>query len=132
MLAYISLLEAQQQVFVAQSREPQDNPTLSNAQITPTTFTATCSLNADRVNYGVAILNSVSHSGDLAVFAGLCAENTLSSFPIGTSAAATNCKNAKYQTDYYELFNPSAGTWAVGTGTTPATPAAGPASALLP
>ena len=96
------------------------------------TFTATGALNADRGNYAVAVLNSGSHSGDLAVFGGLCAEGGLTSAPIGTSTGENKCAgSAKYKNDYYELFNPTAGTWSVGTATTPATPAAGPASGLL-
>ena len=55
-----------------------------------------------------------------------------SSSPIGTSTAQTECRKASYKTDYYELFNPSTGTWTVGTAATSATPAVGPASALLP
>jgi hypothetical protein len=96
------------------------------------TFTATGALNADRGNYAAAILNTGTNAGDLAVFGGLCSENSLASAPIGTSGASSNCHNTKYQTDYYELFNPTAGTWSVGAGTTPATPSAGQASALLP
>ena len=96
------------------------------------TFTPTGALNADRGLYGVAILDSGSNAGDLAVFGGQCSEDSLSSSPIGTSAAQTQCKKVSYKADYYELFNPSTETWTVGTATTPATPAVGPASALLP
>jgi hypothetical protein len=96
------------------------------------TFTSTGALNADRGLYGVAILNSGTNSGDLAVFGGQCSEASLSSTPIGTSTAQSQCKKASYKTDYYELFNPSSGTWTVGTAATPATPAVAPASALLP
>jgi hypothetical protein len=95
------------------------------------TFTATGALNADRGNYGVAILGSGANAGDLAVFGGFCAENSLQTTPIGTTLAQTNCLNGKYKTDYYELFNPGTGTWSVGTGTTPARPSAGPASGAL-
>lgn len=95
------------------------------------TFTATGSLNADRGNYGVAVLDSGPRSGDLSVFGGFCAEDSLITTPIGTATAQAKCSAPKYKTDYYELFNPVSGTWSVGTATTPATPAAGPASGLL-
>ena len=96
------------------------------------TFMATGALNADRGNYAVGILDSGPKSGDLAVFGGFCAEQSpLNSSPIGVSSAMLECGKSLYETDYYELFNPSTGTWSVGTGTTPATPSAGPASGAL-
>jgi hypothetical protein len=104
--------------------ENVDNPASS-------TFTPTGALNVDRAGYAVTILNSGAHSGDLAVFGGSCSENTLASSPIGSSIALTNCGKSSYKSDYYELFDPGAGTWSVGTATAPATPAAGPASGLL-
>ncbi len=115
-----------------QTQSKTDLFTENVASPADSTFTSTGALNADRGLYGVAILNSGSNAGDLAVFGGQCSEASLSSSPIGTSTAQTECRKASYKTDYYELFNPSTGTWTVGTAATPATPAVGPASALLP
>jgi len=98
---------------------------------TTTVFTATGALNQSRGGYGFAILNSGTNSGDLAVFGGECAVGNLASTAIGTSDAAGLC-GPNAQTDYYELFKPSTGTWTVGTATTPATPANAPDSLLLP
>jgi hypothetical protein len=103
---------------------------------TPSTtlFTATGVLNQDRAGYGSAILNSGTFANDLALFGGDCGNGTLASWVIGTAAAGTNCSGGLGGglTDYYELFNQSTGTWAVGTGTFVGTPAAAPDSALLP
>jgi len=99
-----------------------------------TKFTATGALNQDRAAYGSAILNSGSFSGDLAVFGGDCGNGSLESAVIGTMSAGSLCDSGSgtARTDYYELYSPAAGTWSVGTATTPAAPAAGAASALLP
>jgi hypothetical protein len=115
-----------------QSESKTDLFTENVATPAASTFTSTGALNIDRGLYGVAILNSGPDSGDLAVFGGQCSEGTVASSPIGTSAAQSQCRNASYKTDYYELFNPSSGTWTVGTAPAPATPSVGPASALLP
>jgi len=115
-----------------QSESKTDLFTENVATPAASTFTSTGALNIDRGLYGVAILNSGPDSGDLAVFGGQCSEGTVASSPIGTSAAQSQCRNASYKTDYYELFNPSSGTWTVGTAAAPATPSVGPASALLP
>ena len=99
-----------------------------------TKFTATGALNQDRAAYTSAILNSGSFSGDLAVFGGDCGNGSLESAVIGTMNAGSLCDGGSgtARTDYYELYSPAAGTWALGTATTPAAPAAGAASALLP
>ncbi|MFZ0678369.1 hypothetical protein [Candidatus Binatus sp.] len=89
---------------------------------------STCST---RGGYGFGILNAGSNSGDLVVIGGECAVGSLSSAAIGSAEAGTLCGTAA-QTDYYELFNPSTGTWMVGTAATPPTPANSPTSALLP
>jgi hypothetical protein len=98
---------------------------------TTTAFTATGALNQARGGYAFGILNAGSNAGDLAVFGGECAMGTLASQPIGTSGAATLC-GPKGQTDYYELFSPTTGTWAVGSAMTPATPANAPTYTVLP
>jgi hypothetical protein len=98
-----------------------------------TKFTATGALNQDRAAYGSAILSSGSFSGELAVFGGDCASGNLESAVIGTSIAGSLCDGGSgtAHSEYYELYSPATGTWALGTATTPATPAAGAASALL-
>jgi hypothetical protein len=98
---------------------------------TTTAFTATGALHQSRGGYGFGILNAGSNSGDLVVIGGECAVGSLSSAAIGSAEAGTLCGSAA-QSDYYELFNPSTGTWTVGTAATPPTPANSPASALLP
>ncbi|MGC2301848.1 MAG: hypothetical protein WA447_00905, partial [Candidatus Binatus sp.] len=99
---------------------------------TTTVFTATTgALNQSRGGYGFGILNAGSNSGDLVVIGGECAVGSLSSAAIGSAEAGTLCGTAA-QTDYYELFNPSTGTWTVGMAATPPTPANSPTSALLP
>jgi hypothetical protein len=95
-----------------------------------TAFTATGVLHQSRGGYAFAILNDGSNAGDLVVIGGECAVGSLASAAIGTAEAGTVC-GAAGQTDYYELFSPSTGTWALGAGTTPPTPANSPASGLL-
>jgi hypothetical protein len=97
---------------------------------TTDTFTATGVLHQSRGGYGSAILNAGSNSGDLVVVGGECAAGSLASWAIGSSTA-TSC-DATAQTDYYELFNPSTGTWTLGASAPASTPANAPASALLP
>ena len=97
---------------------------------TTTAFTATGALNQSRGGYGFGILDSGSHSGDLVVIGGECAAGSLASAAIGSMEAGTLCGSAA-QTDYYELFSPSTGTWAVGASAPASTPANSPASALL-
>ena len=96
------------------------------------TFTpATGALTQDRAAYGAAILTSGSFSGDLAVFGGDCGNGTLASAPIDSSSASTLCSNGGLP--YMELFNPGTQLWTTDTSSAaPTTPAAGPASALLP
>ena len=103
---------------------------------TTTAFAPTGPLNQDRLGYASAILNSGTHSGDLVVFGGACGTvpPSLASVVIGTASAGSQCDGGKgtATTDYYEFFNPSTGTWTVGTATTPATPASAPDFSLLP
>ena len=99
-------------------------------------FTATGALHQAREGYAWALLNSGGHSGDLAVFGGACTANSLSSWVIGT-ASASSCTPAAPTTNYYEFFSPgltppSTGTWALGIGGVPTTPANAPAYTLLP
>lgn len=96
-----------------------------------TGFTATGALHQSRGGYGFGILTGGSNAGDLVAIGGECAVGSLASAAIGTAEAGTLCGSAA-QTDYYELFSPSTGTWALGTATTPPTPANSPASAVLP
>ena len=98
---------------------------------TTTTFTATGVLHQSRGGYGFGILNAGSHAGDLVVVGGECAAGSLASAAIGSSEAGTLCGPAG-QTDYYELFSPSTGTWTLGTSAPASTPANAPASAVLP
>ncbi len=96
-----------------------------------TVFTATTgALNQSRGGYGFGILNSGSHAGDLVVIGGECAAGSLASAAIGSSEAGTLC-GPTGQSDYYELFSPSTGTWTVGAAAPASTPANAPASALL-
>ena len=98
---------------------------------TTTVFTATTGLlNLARGGYGFGILTGGSHAGDLVVVGGECAAGSLASWAIGSSSATTCDANA--QTDYYELYSPSTGTWTLGTAAPASTPANAPASALLP
>ncbi len=97
---------------------------------TTTAFTASGALHQSRGGYGFGILNSGSHSGDLLVVGGECAVGSLASAAIGSSEAGTLC-GPTGQSDYYELFSPSAGTWTLGTSAPASTPANAPASALL-
>jgi hypothetical protein len=101
-----------------------------------TVFTATGALNQDREAYASAILNSGTHSGDLAVFGGACTTQPggLSSFVIGSGGAGSACDagSGTGLTDYYEFFSPATGSWTLGTATTPATPANGTSYSLLP
>jgi len=94
-------------------------------------FTATGVLHQSRGGYGFGILNAGSKAGDLVVVGGECAAGSLASAAIGSSTAGTLC-GPTGQTDYYELFNPSTGTWTLGTAAPASTPANAPASALLP
>ena len=81
-------------------------------------FTPTGALNQSRGGYGYGILNAGPHSGDLVVVGGECAVNSLASAAIGSAEAKTLC-GAAAQTDYYELFDPTAnanvGAWTLGT-----------------
>ena len=97
-------------------------------------FTATGALHQAREGYAVALLNGhAKFANDLIVFGGACTTNTfgLNSYVIGTSSAS-NCTPAAPTSNYYEYFNPTTGTWTLGTGGVPATPANAPAYTLLP
>ncbi|MGC2305543.1 MAG: choice-of-anchor D domain-containing protein [Candidatus Binatus sp.] len=93
-------------------------------------FTATGALHQSRGGYGFGILNAGSNAGDLVVIGGECASGSLASWAIGSSSA-TSC-DANAQTDYYEWYSPSTGTWTLGMSAPASTPANAPASAVLP
>jgi hypothetical protein len=76
-------------------------------------FTPTGKLNQSRGGYGYGILNSGPNAGELVVIGGECAAGALSSAAIGSAEAGTLCGSAG-ETDYYELFNPTSGTWTLG------------------
>ena len=80
---------------------------------TSTVFTPTGALHQSRGGYGYGILNAGPNSGDLVVVGGECAKGSLASAAIGSAEAKTLC-GAAAQNDYYELFDPSTGTWTLG------------------
>jgi hypothetical protein len=97
-------------------------------------FTPTGALHQDRAGYGYAILHDGPNAGDLVAIGGSCGNGTLASAPIGTPTAGGLCSGGSGAgfTDYYELFNPTTGLWTVGASAPASTPAAAPASGLLP
>jgi len=94
-------------------------------------FTATGALHQSRGGYGYGVIGAGPKAGDLVVVGGECATGSLASAAIGSTTAGALCGVAA-KTDYYELFNPTSGTWSVGTALPASTPANSPQSAVLP
>jgi hypothetical protein len=99
------------------------------------TFTATGSLNAAREGAGQGVIGAGNDATDVLVIGGACTTPTpsLQSVVIGSSQATTTCGNAKFTSDYSELYSQGSGTWTVGpTFASGFSPSNGAASAVLP
>ena len=99
------------------------------------TFSATGSLNAAREGAGQGVIGTGSDETDVLIAGGACTSATpsLQSVVIGSSAATTTCGNAKFVTDYSELYSQGSGTWTVGPAFASGfSPSNGAASAVLP
>ena len=97
------------------------------------TFTATGSLNAAREGEGVGVLGTGTDETDVIAIGGACTNGSLQSVVIGSAQATTTCGNARFTSDYSELYSQSGGTWTVGpTFASGFTPSNGAASAVLP